>query len=86
MPPSDNNSHYQQHVFFKTADGDVQHVLWDEITQGFYADIWTHRAQAPLAAGEIASLATNCALGIYYLLSLHRPYQTQVMYTKLRVP
>lgn len=66
MPPTDDNSHDQQHVFFKSADGHVQHVFWDQLAQRFHADVWTRRTAAPLAVGDVASLITDCRQHVFY--------------------
>ena len=66
MPNTDNNPNYQQHVFFRSADGHVQHVFWDQLAQEVQADVWTRRTGAPLAVGDIASLVSDCRQQVFY--------------------
>ena len=66
MPNTDNNPNYQQHVFFRSADGHVQHVFWDQLAQNVQSDVWTRRTGAPLAVGEIASLVSDCRQQVFY--------------------
>lgn len=66
MRATDDNPYAQQHVFFKSADGHVQHVFWDPLAQGFHADVWTRQTPAPLAVGDVASLITDCRQHVFY--------------------
>src|SRR5580765_2082987 len=67
MPPTDDGPYDQQHVFFRSADGHIQHVFWDQLARQFHADVWTRRVpSAPLAVGEVASLITDCRQHVFY--------------------
>ncbi|MEP6943376.1 MAG: hypothetical protein ABI981_10595, partial [Betaproteobacteria bacterium] len=57
----------QQHVFFRSPDGHIQHVFWDPLARQFHADVWTRRVpSAPLAIDEVASLITDCRQHVFY--------------------
>ena len=48
----------QQHIFYRSGNGAIQHIFWDAPTQKLYRDNWTERAAAPPAAGDPATLLT----------------------------
>jgi hypothetical protein len=48
----------QQHVFYRGLDGAINHIFWDAPTNRLYFDQWTSRTQAPLAAGDPATMFT----------------------------
>lgn len=66
MPHTDHNHNDQQHIFFRSADGHVQHIFWDQLSQKLQSDIWTLRTSAPLAVGDVASLITECRQQVFY--------------------
>jgi lysophospholipase L1-like esterase len=41
----------QQHAFYRTANGTIQHIVWSA-SGGFGTDDWTTRSGAPRAAGD----------------------------------
>jgi hypothetical protein len=42
----------QQHIFYRAADGSIQHIFWDAPTNRLFTDDWTGRAHAPAAVGH----------------------------------
>jgi hypothetical protein len=49
----------QQHVFYRSADGHIQHIFYDQPTNQLYHDTWTAATGAPLAAGDPATMVTS---------------------------
>lgn len=49
----------RQHVFHRTADGRVAHLVWDPSTGRVGADRWDDAVRAPLAAGDPATIVTG---------------------------
>jgi hypothetical protein len=66
MPRTDHNPNGQQHIFFRSADGHVQHIFWDLLSQKLQSDIWTLRTSTPLAVGDVALLITECRQQVFY--------------------
>jgi hypothetical protein len=57
----------QQHIFYRTTDGSIQHLLWDSSSPNqIFADNWTHRANAPTAVGNPATMVTPNQQHIFY--------------------
>jgi lysophospholipase L1-like esterase len=57
----------QQHVFYRGMDGEIIHILWDPSSpQRLRFDDWTIGAQAPMAAGNLAAMATVGQQHVFY--------------------
>jgi hypothetical protein len=48
----------QQHVFYRGADGAINHILWASLSRRLHHDDWRARAQAPAAAGDPVTMVT----------------------------
>ena len=50
----------QQHIFYRAADGSIQHIFWDalELPGQLHNDNWTQRTKEDPAAGNPATMVT----------------------------
>jgi hypothetical protein len=48
----------QQHVFYRSQDGAINHLFWDAPTNRLHFDQWTSKVHAPMAAGDPTTLFT----------------------------
>ena len=55
--PDQQDVFYQQHVFYRGSDGELNHVFWDLSTNRLYYDRWCSGTGAPPAAGDPATMA-----------------------------
>ena len=53
----------QQHVFYRDADGQIDHIWWDG---SFHHDQWTSAAGAPTAAGDPTTMLTPGQQHVFY--------------------
>jgi hypothetical protein len=58
MRTPDTEQPTQQHVFYRSADGSIQHIFFDVPTNQLLRDDWTDRTHAPGAAGGPATMVT----------------------------
>ena len=65
------NSPTQQHIFYRSADGAIQHIFWDAPTNRLYRDNWTQATGAPAAAGDPSTLPTPNQQHIFYRATDH---------------
>ena len=56
----------QQHVFYRGTDDHIHHIYWDASSGKLFADDWTARTRAPLAAGNPAAMATPGQQHVFY--------------------
>ena len=58
---------HQQHIFYRSEDGHIEHILWDDRAgAGFFHDSWTQRTHAPRAAAGPAVMVTPHQQHIFY--------------------
>ena len=63
----------QQHIFYRSknddpgrTDGPINHIFWNAADNGLYLQSWTALANAPLAAGDPATMLTDGQQHIFY--------------------
>jgi hypothetical protein len=56
----------QQHVFYRSTSGGIDHVFWDEPTNTVYFDDWTAKSGAALAASDPATLLWHDQQHVFY--------------------
>lgn len=56
----------QQHVFYRSTSGDIDHVWWTESDDTLRTDNWTQRTGAPEAAGDPATLLYPNQQHVFY--------------------
>jgi hypothetical protein len=67
------NNPSQQHIFYRSADGAVQHIFWDAPTNRLYRDNWTQATGAPAASGDPSTLLTPNQQHIFYRAAIIYP-------------
>jgi hypothetical protein len=59
----------QQHIFYRSGDGAINHIWWDAAMHQLYSDQWTRHPDvphAPAAAGDPATMVTTNQQHIFY--------------------
>jgi hypothetical protein len=59
-------SEEQQHVFYRGADGAINHVFWHPPTKQLFRDQWTQLTSAPAAAGDPATMVWPSQQHVFY--------------------
>jgi hypothetical protein len=59
-------SEEQQHIFYRGADGGINHIFWDAPSKRLFRDQWTQLTDAPGAIGDPATMVWPNQQHIFY--------------------